>query len=116
MSRWIANIALAGCFLGFGLWEISDPAYWVAYAPESLSTIADPKLLVLLHGIVMSIVAIGVLSGYAHRFFLILSVLILLEVLGTVWFTIGYGDIFIRDAALFLFAVAMLADARKQST
>ncbi len=107
----ISRIALAACFLGFGIWEIVSPSLWTTYLPGWSSGIADPILLIVIHGIALTVAALGVLSGYFAKFFTGLSVLLLLEICIEIWFQEGFTETLIRDIGLLLFTCALFAEA-----
>lgn len=111
LSVWLQRVALAFCFLGFGIWEFIAPRIWTAYVPQEATMIASAQTLVFIHGVALTIAGLGILSGYAQRFFTTLSTLILLEICVTIGLQEGFTDIFIRDAALLLFSAAMMAQA-----
>lgn len=106
----LGRLALAFCFLSFGIWEIIAPSWWTSYIPGFLNGI-DPIMLVLAHGIALTIAGLGVLSGYFPRFFTGLSALMLLEISVEILMQEGFSDVFIRDVALLLFTCAMFAQA-----
>lgn len=110
LPLFLARLALAVTFLGFGLWEIIAPNLWTMYLPEFLKEFY-PQQLVLVHGILLTVTALGVLSGYYARFFTGLAVLLLLEVTGGIWIQEGFTEIFIRDMGLLLFASSLFARA-----
>lgn len=112
LARRLDTAALTFCFLAFGLWELVDPSYWTAYLPHGIDTSAAAVPLVFVHGIILSVCGIGVMTNRWMTLWLGLSTALLLEVTVTVWFVIGYGDVFIRDVSLTLFAAAMLARHR----
>ncbi len=106
----LARLGLAFCFLGFGIWEIVAPTLWTTYLPEFLSGF-HPVLLIELHGIALTVSALGVLSGYFPKFFTGISALILLDICIEIFLQEGFTDVFIRDIALLLFTCALFADA-----
>lgn len=114
LARRLNSLALIFCFLGFGLWEIVKPAYWVGYAPDFASKLGDILLLIRVHGIVLTVIALGILWGRFRVLFTGLAVLILLEILVTVWFAAGFGETFIRDVTIFLFVLGLHAEAHAE--
>jgi hypothetical protein len=116
LSTLLTRAALAFCFLGFGLWELISPRLWIIYVPEYMSQIADPAMLVFVHGITLTVTALGVLSGWFPRFFTAVASLIMLEICIEIWVGEGFTDVFIRDVAILLFAAAMFAEASINST
>ncbi len=110
LPQLLSRLALAACFLGFGVWELLAPSQWTTYLPAFLAGTA-PIALVIAHGVALSAAALGVLSGYAPRFWWTLSTLLLLNITVEILLQEGFTDVFIRDAALSLFAAAHAAAA-----
>lgn len=105
---------LAICFLGFGVWEIVKPSYWVGYAPDFASKFGNVSLLIVVHGVVLTVIALGILWGRFRVLFTGLAVLVLLDILFTVWFAAGFGETFLRDVTIFLFALALHLEAHAE--
>lgn len=113
--HWLYRLALVFCFLGFGLWEIVKPSYWMGYAPDFASKLGDVSLLIRVHGVALTAIALGVLWGRYRVLFTGLAVLVLIEILVTVWFAAGgFGETFIRDVTIFLFALGLHAQAHAE--
>ena len=110
-TQFIGRLGMAFCFLSFGIWELVQANYWTAYVPSFISSSINPILLVHVHGIILTIVGLGVLIGLYPRLFTGLSVLIMLEIVSSVISAEGFSDILIRDIAILFFAVALFVDA-----
>lgn len=106
----LSRLALATIFVGFGLWEIIQPAYWTAFVPSFLSGVAPAVTLVLLHGIVLLVVGVAVLLGFYLRISSILAVLVMVEIIGTLMFESGFTDLVIRDVVVLLLAMSLVFD------
>ncbi len=106
----LSRLGVAFCFLGFGIWEILSPSLWTTYLPEMLKDM-QPLLLIKMHGIVLTVVGLGVLSGYARSWFTALATLLMLDVCIEIFLQEGFTDVFIRDGALLLFTAALFIDA-----
>ncbi len=107
----IYSFALGFVFVVFGVWQIFNPGYWIAYFPDWISNFGlDKYLIVFLNGIFDFIVGLFlVLNIYS----LIFSVLALLHLLGIV-FVLGItSDIAIRDIGLLILAIGILRDNLK---
>ena len=109
LSQALSRLAVAFCFLGFGIWELISPITWTSYVPAFVQNFLDPVILVLVHGIVLTVSGLAVFSGWKSRFFTGLSALIMLEICIEIFLQEGFSDIFIRDMAIFLFIAAMVA-------
>jgi uncharacterized membrane protein len=106
----LARIALAVIFIGIGIWEVVQPQYWNAFVPQFLSNIINANTLVGIHGVVLLIVGLAVLSGTYLRIASILAVLIMLEIMATLIFESGFTDLVIRDAAVLVLALSLAFD------
>lgn len=105
----LLRLAIASCFLGFGIWEIVGPNLWTAYVPAFAAAVVDAKTLVFTHGIVLVAVAAGILSGWRPRVWSALAVLVLVELCVTIAMDEGLTDVLIRDIALLLAAGSLFA-------
>lgn len=111
LPKFLARLGVASCFLGFGVWELVAPTLWTTYVPAFAGSMMNPVTLVLIHGALLTIAALGVLSGRHATFFTGLSFLIMLEICFEIFFQEGFTDVFIRDVSIFLFTAALFADA-----
>lgn len=109
-SLWFYRLGIATCFLGFGLWELIAPSLWKDYLP-AFTRGAYEIPLVQFHGALLTIVALGVLSGYWRKLFTGLAMLMLLEVCVAIGFDEGFSDTLIRDVGLLLLACGLFVDA-----
>ena len=109
--RLLGQLAIAFCFLSFGIWETIAPNIWTVYVPAFMSAMVDAKMLVFVHGIALSIIGLGVLSGFYRAFFLGLAVLVMLEITTSLIFEEGFTDTLIRDGAILLFILGMFVDS-----
>lgn len=103
----LPRLAIAFCFLSFGIWELVHPTLWTVYVPPFLNAVARPTSLVFLHGVVLTVTALGVLFGYAARFWTSVAVLIMLELCIMIGWEEGFSDVFIRDVAILLFTAGL---------
>lgn len=110
LSVYIGYLAIAFCFLSFGIWELLDSHLWIGYVPAFASNILDATLLVQIHGVALIFVALGVLSGFYPKVFLGLSILLMLEICFTLIFEEGFTDTFIRDGAILLFIIGLFVE------
>ncbi len=111
----MTRISLAVILVGFGAWEIIQPRYWVGFVPPQI-TFASPTLLVMLHGTVMLVVGLAVLTGFYLRIAAVLSVLIMIEVIAGLLIESGFTDLIIRDIVVLLLAVALFYDHKRYMT
>lgn len=106
----VSRIALAVIFIGIGIWEIVQPQYWNAFVPAFLSSSISANLLVNVHGVILLIIGLAVLSGAYLRIAAILATLVMLEIIVLLVFESGFTDLLIRDTAVLLLAVALIFD------
>ena len=108
-SRIIARFGIFFLFLTFGIWEIIDPNYWIGFAPSFIAESANALLMIKIHGIVLSIIGAGIFfSGRHVKFFSILSAVIMIQIVLSLWFVSGFSDLFVRDVAILIFAVSLV--------
>ena len=112
----LTRLALAMVFVIFGIWEIIQPSYWIAFVPPALSGIASASFLVTLHGVLLLTVGAAILLGAYLRIASALAVLIMLEVMAGLWLESGFTDLMVRDLALLILAVALYFDDRRWLT
>ncbi|GEM_PF-1027266 len=111
ISHLLRRFGLAFCFVSFGIWELVNPAYWSGFVPPFMAHLIDPFLLVRMHGVALTVVGLAVLFGFLLRVSSALAVLIMLEILGSLWFEAGFTDIFVRDVAILFLAGSILAES-----
>ncbi|MCL5429891.1 MAG: hypothetical protein M1504_00245 [Candidatus Marsarchaeota archaeon] len=108
----LTRAALALLFISFGIWEILQPQYWVAFLPSFLNGL-DPNLLIMVHGTVLLLVGLAVMTGAYLRIASIIYALIMLEIVGDLIVTSGFSDLVIRDIVVLVFAIALYFDDTK---
>jgi hypothetical protein len=111
LPRILGQLAIAFCFLSFGIWELVAPNLWTMYVPSLISAMIDAKLLVFVHGIVLTIIGLGILSGFYRWLFLGLSVLVMLEICLSLILDEGFTETLIRDGAILLFILGHFVDS-----
>ena len=108
------RLSIASCFAAFGVWEIVGPNLWTAYVPPAVAALVDPVTLVFIHGIVLVVTAVGLLSGWRPRLWSGVAVAVLLELCITIWLDEGLSDVLIRDVALLLAAASLFAQSMER--
>lgn len=94
----VVRLSISLLFLWFGINQLSLPEDFLGYLPGFLLQQENPGLFVFLNGIFETVLGFMLLIGWKARWIaLILSVHLL-----SIAVTLGYNDIFIRDAALTL--------------
>lgn len=107
-SRIIARFGIFFIFLTFGIWEIIDPSYWLGFAPSFVAKFSNTLLLIKIHGVILSIVGLGIFFSKRTKLFAFLSTLIMLQIVVSLWLASGFTDLFVRDIAILIFSVSLL--------
>ncbi len=107
----LARLAVAFSFVAFGFWELQAPDIWSTYVPEYMAAIAPLTVLVQIHGVILLLVALGVLSGVWPRFWTLVATIVLAELCLIVFEGEGFSDVFVRDVSLLLFTAGLTAQA-----
>jgi uncharacterized membrane protein YphA (DoxX/SURF4 family) len=109
----LTRVGAALVFMTFGIWEITKPAPWANYIPAFLTGIGGPLILVTIHGAIMLVVGIAILTGFYLKPFAILGSLVLLFIIVSLLTLTGYNDIIVRDAGLLLFVASLIFDKER---
>ncbi len=104
------RIGLAAVFLGIGIWEIVQPAYWSFYIPKFFTGLGGASTLTIVHGVVLLALGIAVLLGIYLRMTSALCALMMAAIIIDVIALFGFNDIVIRDIAILFMAVALYLD------
>lgn len=108
-SRIIARFGALFLFLTFGVWEIVVPDYWIGFVPSFVAKSFNVLLLVKIHGIVLSVIGAGIFFSRKYsRLFAILAVVMMIQVVVSLWFTSGFSDLFVRDIAILIFTISLM--------
>jgi len=110
-ARLLARFGLAFCFLAFGVWEMVNPLFWSAFVPEFVAKMIDPMLLARIHGVVLTVVGLGVLFDFYLVIFSALATFIMFEISLSLLLESGFGDVFVRDVAILFMAGAIFVNA-----
>lgn len=111
IPRILARLGLASCFVTFGVWEIVAPTYWVSYMPSLAARIAEPSLLVRIHGAALLVVGLMVLLGILKRFSALAAVLIMISIVASLIVSSGFTEIVVRDIAILFLALSLFVDS-----
>lgn len=112
IRRWLVGGGVAFVFVTFGVWEIARPLYWSAFVPGFLA--AHATTLVLIHGAILTIAGLWVLTRWKLRWAAILATLMMLEVSAGLVMSSGFSDLLVRDLAILAAAASLFfeRDAR----
>lgn len=112
----LGRMGVALVFVTFGVWEVMKPAPWANYLPPFLATLSNPLTLVTIHGIVMVIVGLAILTGIYLRMFAILAAIIMATIIATLMYLTGYADIAVRDTGLLFLILTIIFDNERYLT
>ncbi|MDO8617846.1 MAG: DoxX family membrane protein [Candidatus Uhrbacteria bacterium] len=115
LSTLLRRFGLAFVFVSFGIWELANPAYWAGFVPSFATHLIDPLILVRVHGAALILVGLAVLFGFLLRISAALAVIIMLEIVSSLWFQAGFTDIFARDVAILFLAGSIFVESLSSS-
>lgn len=104
----LPRVAIAVVFVGFAVWELLDPQYWVVYVPGLLSGHAWTLRLVQLHGVALATTGTAVLLPRYAREGAIVATLLLAEICLDILLANGFTSILLRDLGLLVLAGALI--------
>lgn len=110
----LAQVA-ARCLLGFvliyfGTSELLDPHAWFGYVPPFLANSGPLLWMILVHGWILFVLGAFVVIGIELRVVSVLSALMLLSIILTLFVAGGLTSILVRDAGILGLAVLIAAD------
>ncbi len=117
LSPWLTAIGriLLGLVLAwFGYHELVVPRLWTGYVPILSPTSQISEILVLFHGIVLSILAVGLIFGIVPRTMALLASLAMLEIVVTLILTAGFSDLVLRDIGVMGLALIVAANSHQK--
>ena len=110
ISRFLASLAISIVFIIFGIWEILQPNYWIGFVPGYASVIMSVTTLVIIHGLVLAILGVWLITGIKKKAAAILSALVMLDIIISVSEG-GFSDVLVRDIGLFILTLSLIFDA-----
>ena len=107
-SKIIARFGVLFIFLTFGIWEIIDPNYWIGFAPSFVAKTTNVLLLIKIHGIVLSVIGMGIFFSRYVKFFAFLATIIMLQIIVSLWLASGFSDLLVRDISILIFTISLM--------
>ena len=104
----LVRLAAAFIFGIFGVWEIVQPAYWIGFVPHFLSVAIDSIPLVIIHGIVLVLLAIGFVAKYQVKYVAAIGCLLLLQIIVFLFAVAGFNEVLVRDMAIMFFMASLI--------
>ncbi len=117
LSPWLTAIGriLLGLVLAwFGYHELVVPKLWTGYVPVLSPSSQVSEVLVLFHGIVLSVLAVGLIFGVIPRTMALLASLAMLEIVVTLILTAGFSDLVLRDIGVMGLALIVAANSHQK--
>lgn len=111
VRHYLMVAAMAFIFITFGVWELINPQFWNSYVPSFLYAF-NLNTLVTIHGAVLTLAGLWLLSGKFRKYAAILSTLIMLEIVGSLVLESGFSPLLVRDATILIVSVALIFDAK----
>lgn len=99
----------------FGYHELVQPQLWTGYVPVLSATSSFAVVLVLVHGWLLLVLAVAIVSGVLLRLASAIAAVLLLEVIVSLIVSGGLTDISLRDAGIFGLAVALTGGLRQRA-
>lgn len=112
----IIRFAISFIFVVFGVWELVQPSYWAAFVPKFVTAVFNPLFAARAHGLLLVILGIFLISGFRKRLASILSTLVLLSIVVSVFLFLGFSDTLVRDIVILLAAFSLLFSPEKTKT
>ena len=105
--RYYINIlGVSFLFLAFGIWEIIDPDYWLGFVPSHTFGL-DINMLVRVHGLILTVIGVLILSGYLAKWAALVGTLVIGHIVAILWISSGFTDLVIRDISLMILTFAL---------
>ncbi|MEX2007350.1 MAG: hypothetical protein WD992_01115 [Candidatus Levyibacteriota bacterium] len=109
----IVRLAIAFIFVVFGSWEMLVPTYWSVFVPDFAAAIFNPLFATRIHGLVLFVLGLLLISGYRKNLVSLASVLVLLGVVFSVFMYSGFSDLLVRDIVIFLCSLSLLFEKKE---
>lgn len=104
----IVRFAISFIFIVFGVWELLNPAYWVVFIPEPVSAVFNPLFATRVHGIVLIVLGVLLIVRIRRQIVALISTLVMLGVVVSVFAYSGFSDILVRDIVILLCVSSLL--------
>ena len=117
LAPWVTTIGriILGLVLAwFGYHELVVPKLWTGYVPFISTTSQLSQVLVLIHGVILSILAVGLVVGVLPRTFAGIAALTMLEIVISLTITAGLSDLVLRDIGVLGLALSVMASRHER--
>ncbi len=110
LGRLILGLVLAW----FGYHELAVPKLWTGYVPFISPASQVAQILVLIHGVILSILAVGLIIGILPRTLAAIAAATMLEVVISLTMTAGLSDLVLRDVGVLGLALSVMASRHER--
>lgn len=107
-GRLVVRLGAAALFLIFGVWEVTQPSYWIGFIPSFAVGLAAPNFLVMVHGVILLFLGFLFLTNSAVRYAAVAATLVLLSMVVTMYMQTGFNDLLVRDAVITVFVASLM--------
>ncbi len=110
----LARVILGLVLAWFGYHELVVPKLWTGYIPVLSPSSEISQLLVLAHGVVLSVLAIGLIAGIAPRLLAAVAAVVMLEIVASLIITAGLSDLVLRDIGVLGLSLSVMASRHER--
>ncbi len=110
----LARVILGLVLAWFGYHELVVPKLWTGYIPVLSPSSEISQLLVLAHGVVLSVLAIGLIAGIAPRLLAAVAAIVMLEIVTSLIITAGLSDLVLRDIGVLGLSLSVMASRHER--
>jgi uncharacterized membrane protein YphA (DoxX/SURF4 family) len=114
-SPTMARVLLGLVLAWFGYHELVAPSLWTGYVPGVAASSQTAVVLVLVHGWVLLVLAVAIVSGMALRPAAAFAGLLLLQIVITLTVTGGLTDLTLRDVGVLGLAICLTGSSRQRA-
>jgi len=110
-----ARVLLGLVLAWFGYHELVAPRLWTGYVPGVAASSQVAVVMVLVHGWVLLMLAVAIVTGLALRVAAALAALLVLQIVITLTVTGGLTDLTLRDVGVLGLAICMTGSSRQRA-
>jgi uncharacterized membrane protein YphA (DoxX/SURF4 family) len=110
----VARILLGLVLAWFGYHELVNPWLWTGYVPVLSATSQLAQWLVLAHGWLLLVLAVGLVCGVAPRLLALVASLLLVQIVISLWVSGGLSDLVLRDVGVLGLAIAIAGSTNQR--
>ena len=117
LAPWVTTLGriMLGLVLAwFGYHELVVPKLWTGYVPFISPASQLSQVLVLIHGVILSVLAVGLIVGVLPRTFAGIAALTMLEIVISLTITAGLSDLVLRDIGVLGLAFSVMASRHER--